>query len=141
MNFNNRHFQIENSHFHFHKWKHDFTFLTGSFTKRYYICPKCEAVLESRKLIKSLEEILGYSLGRLYHAKTLIDIERLELIKKFHVLVKEEKKEEKKEETQSTCTCTVHPPTDSLLLRYIEMVNYKMCPFCKKELLELLQKE
>ncbi len=92
MNLNNRHFQIENFHFHFHRWKLDFTFLTGSFTRRYYICPKCVA---------ALEEIQGYSLGRLCHAKTLIDIEQLELIKKFHVLVKEEKKKEKNQPTQS----------------------------------------
>ncbi len=48
---------------------------------------------------------------------------------------------EAKTESEKNCTCAVYPPTDSLLLRYIEMVNYKMCPFCKKELLELLQKE
>ena len=143
MNFNNRHFQIKNFHFHFHRWKHNFTYESqaGVFTQHYYTCPKCTEVLS---------EISGWLLGCFRENTSFTTIEVMETMKKSQEMQKDETSRRERllaeakierKEKEETCTCTVYPPTDSLLLRYIEMVNYKMCPFCKKELLELLQKE
>ncbi len=140
MNLNNRHFQIENFHFHFHRWEHNFTYESqaGVFTQHYYTCLKCTEVLS---------KISGVLLGRFREKTSFTTIEVMETMKKSQEMQKDETQRRErllagaKTESEKTCTCTVYPPTDSLLLRYIEMINYKMCPFCKKELLELLQKE
>ncbi len=87
MNFNNKYFQIKNFRFHFHKWKHNFTYNANVFTERYYKCSKCPEVMS---------ETSGYILGRFRKRTGISSMEKLETFQIMQEMLERERKQKKK---------------------------------------------
>ncbi len=136
MNLNNKHFQIKNSHFHFHSWKKEFTYETTTITKEFYKCSKCPEVIAKLK---------GFVLGCFREKTVVSSIEIMETCKKLQELkgsMEEERKEWEKEEkkenplfNEENCTCV-------LKWKDVTRLNtnqYKLCDSCKMTVLRLLE--